>query len=423
MKAAFAWAIRWQIEAVCRSPLRTAGVDGDTESVLRSHTGRALLQGSSLAGSIRSWLENSGYPEEALKLFGDQKTSGSLYISDGVFSPESEMVIRPRLKIDGAAGTAEDKKKFDVAHIGTGSSFAFHVVWTGSEEGTEVPALETALGALHRGEITLGAQRSNGFGRVELRVLKRCFDLREDADREAWLEDAEGDEELALPAARSRYVVFTATGTADSLLVKASQPVQLKGKDKGSYTENIREAGMPVLPGSSIKGALRARAEMTAKYLGLSEALTEDVFGSTAAGAGEQGKPGRLRVSEVSFPEPERIVTRIRINKFTGGVMRQGLFKEQPVSGDVRLQVEVDRDCPAGCALILFALRDLGLGFWNLGSGGAVGRGRLRLRELRAEMPEGETLLLRFSENEVNSAEDPSGLAERWLSALKEAGR
>ena len=76
--------------------------------------------------------------------------------------------------------------------------------------------------------------------------------------------------------------------------------------------------------------------------------------------------------------------------------------------------------CPEGCALTLYALRDLGLGLWNLGSGASIGRGRITLDEVRAETPDRSLLNLRFDENGSCSLEDPAGLAEEWLNALKE---
>ncbi len=423
LRAAFTKAVRWQAEAVCMTPLRTGGPENDPETVLFSHTGRALLQGSSIAGCLREWMMRSGYSEALVeRLFGSRERSGSLRVSDGVFAPGSEMAVRPRLKLDGAAGSAEDGKKFDMAHMAAGSRLGFSLTWLGDEPGEEASAAEAVLAALNAGEITLGAQHTNGFGRVTLTVMKRCFDLLDAEDRNAWLEDEEGGQVCRLPeSVRSRSVRFTAVGTADSLLVKSSRTVELSGTDKGSYTENLREAGRPVLPGSSVKGALRARAETIAKYMGLPEELTEDVFGFSPAAAGDQGRPGRVRFEDVTLAEPVRRITRIRINKLTGGVMRGGLFKEEPVCGEVSLRVSVEEDCAEGCGLVLYALRDLGLGLWGLGSGSAIGRGYLRLRELRAETPEGECLQIRFSEDGSCSAEDPAGLAERWGRALKEA--
>ena len=53
MAATYTYAVRYEAEARCSTPLRTGGSDGDTEQILRSCDGTALLQGSSIAGALR----------------------------------------------------------------------------------------------------------------------------------------------------------------------------------------------------------------------------------------------------------------------------------------------------------------------------------------------------------------------------------
>ena len=56
MAVTYTYAVRYEVEAICRTPLRTGGTDGDPETILESWDGTALLQGSSLAGALRGWL-------------------------------------------------------------------------------------------------------------------------------------------------------------------------------------------------------------------------------------------------------------------------------------------------------------------------------------------------------------------------------
>ena len=436
MRATFEKAVVWEIKAECLTPLRTGIVDGDTETVLRSHDGTAMVQGSSIAGCLRSWIEQSTYKDRSNALFGSQETAGPLRISDGMFEKNSEMLIRPRLKMDGITGTAEDKKKFDLAHIQTGSYFSFTVTLLGNDISQDVTALEAALSALDCGDITMGAQKTNGFGRVKLAEVKKCsLDLKNPKDRDAWLNDEfPWDDSFTLPTMeRTAKAVFTVVGTFENLLVKSPQTESFMVDDTNrDLTVNLREGDKPVLPGSSIKGALRARVEKIAKYMGLSEKLIESVFGTNPkrkTAVGEDGEikklsPGKVICRDVYLSgQKSAKISRIRINKFTGGVMRQALFTEEPVSGKVTLKISVESGCRAGCALVLYALRDLGLGLWNLGSNGSIGRGFLKVREISASVPDGRQLKLVFSESDgrtVCKAEDPSHLAEDWIKALKE---
>ena len=88
MAATYTYAVRYEAEARCSTPLRTGGSDGDTEQILRSWDGTALLQGSSIAGALREHLAALD-PDMAEKLFGSQKQSGRLIVSDGVFDADA----------------------------------------------------------------------------------------------------------------------------------------------------------------------------------------------------------------------------------------------------------------------------------------------------------------------------------------------
>lgn len=132
MNATFTRAVRYWVEAVCLTPLRTGGADGAAETVLRDWEGRPFVQGTSLAGVLRGWLEERD-PDQAEALFGSQRQGGSLMVSDGLFEAAAEQQTRPRLRINGATGTADNGGKFDVAHIAAGSRLTFTLTWLGDE--------------------------------------------------------------------------------------------------------------------------------------------------------------------------------------------------------------------------------------------------------------------------------------------------
>ena len=166
MSATFTRAVRYRVEAVCLTPLRTGGADGAVETVLRDWTGRPFVQGTSLAGALRDWLADRD-PDKVESLFGSQQQSGSLMVSDGLFEVAAEQQTRPRLRIDGATGTADDGGKFDVAHIAAGTKLTFTLTWLGSEEMPEqTGAVEQMLAALHAGR--------SGWGRKRPTALAGC---------------------------------------------------------------------------------------------------------------------------------------------------------------------------------------------------------------------------------------------------------
>lgn len=443
MGAVFTRAAVYWVEAVCQSPIRTGGADGDTERVLRHRDGTPFIQGTSLAGALRSWLKASALCDRVDALFGDQKKSGHLIVSDAEFEKSAEAAVqylRPRVRIDGGCAAAADGVKFDVAHIGRGARFHFTLTWLdagGAEDQGELDAISAMLSALHSGEITLGAQKSNGFGRVSLSVQRRRLDMRDPDSRNTWLEwdgfaALPDSEPLILPDVPSAArTVFTVFGRCGSILVKSgvtSYEAAEDSSDEGTqYTPNISEGGRPVLPGSSIKGAVRARAAAIAGLLGLRQSFVDRLFGRGAE-EGDNGLPGRVHFSEVLLPEPpekRRKISRIRIDRFTGSVIRQGLFNEEPVcAGTFSIHITAPED-DAARSLLLYALRDLGLGLYSLGSGQAIGRGYVEVDRIRAVTSDQKEASLHFCERDgsraVERLEDPEGVFVQWTDALKEA--
>lgn len=418
MKATFTKAVQYDVKAVCRTPLRTGRTGGETELILRDQKGRALIQGSSLAGAFRSWLEQVKGKAEAEQLFGCQECSGHLMVSDGLFERDAESVIRPRLRINSATGTADSGGKFDTAHISTGSRFSFCLTWLGGKEmEAETKMVEQILAALHGGEIRLGAQKSNGFGCVGLTVKKRIYDLCQAEDHTAWLEDCEDGQVLPLPdIQQSSQVTFTLVGQADNILVKGAS---VEHEESSSVTRNLQEAGVPVIPGSSIKGAVRARAAMIAQWKGLPEDVLDGIFGRTSA-QGDNGIAGRILFEDaVLSPDQSKKISRIRINRFTAGVIRGGLFSEEPVCSKLQIRITVPADCKTGCGLLVYALRDLALGLYNLGSGGAIGRGQIAVERIQIEAPDETHAELSFDDHRRCVLSDPRGLVKGWLDHLE----
>ena len=421
--ATFDKAVRYEVTAVTKTPLRTGSSDGSIDRVLRHRDGQAFLQAASLAGALRGWLEKQD-KNAANVLFGSQEKSGQLIVSDmeikekaAKSSEDTTIQLRPRLRINGKMGSAADGGKFDVAHMARGTVMQFTLTWLGAESDTDGPAqIEQMLGALHTGEIRLGAQKSNGFGRVALTVRSQTYHMIDKADREAWLQDEFDGQTLELPEVCTESVcTFTVNGIADSILIKDAVP-QTK-KDGTQFTGNIKENGTAVLPGSSVKGAVRARVQAIANLLHCSESV-DQLFGRGAA-QGDNGIAGRARFTDVVLDKAEKqMISRIRINKFTGGVIRRGLFTEEPLKSGVTLSITAPQDDICGCALLVYALRDLGLGLYNLGSGGAVGRGYIKVSRIAIACGD-KTADMTFGADGCK-LNDTDNLVSAWLHTLEE---
>ena len=85
----------------------------------------------------------------------------------------------------------------------------------------------------------------------------------------------------------------------------------------------------------------------------------------------------RLRITEEPIEAGHRLrPARIRIDRFTGGVVDGGLFDEEPVyGGRTRLRLEIRSPEPGETGLLLLLLKDLLTSDLVLGGTGSVGRG------------------------------------------------
>lgn len=416
----FTCALRYWVTGLCRTPLRTGNAENDPQQVLYRADGRPMLQASSLAGALRETLPD----EEAKLLFGTQEQEGSVLVSDLLFDGNARVVMRPRVRMDPVTGCASDGAKFDVAHLESGSRFSFALVWRGMADQAEESArlLNALLAALDNGTVRLGGQKSNGFGWVQLTDVRvRRYDLFQASDRDAWLEDEDESVPSAavpvtLPACPPARTVFTVQVRLKDFLVKAPAPGTKEGR---SVAVNLREQGRAILPGSSLKGAMRAHLHRILPACPATAASQETLFGAGAS-SDKEGTPGRLQVSDaVLRPDgTAREVTRIRINRFTGGVMRKMLFSEEPQSGWCDFTVTLTRENPVYCGLILTALRDLGLGLYELGSGSAQGRGRVQKMEVEIRTADGRTAAFCCEDGQITQTKDPDQLLDRWMHSL-----
>lgn len=413
MKATFTKAIRYLVDVVCESPLRTGGSAKDMQKILTDADRHPFLQGTSLAGAFRSWRED---PD----LFADTDHASPLMFSD-LRLEDAEPVLRPRLRINSVTGTAATGAKFDVAAVPVGTRGSFQLVWTGDSDPAEMAErIEAYLAALNVGEITLGALKANGFGRVRVSANRRIYDMTRPEDLEAWFLGAEvtDAEPITLSTRMEQNVLFTVTAHAPSILVKASGRVHSYGKTK---FVQMRESGRPITPGSSLKGAIRGQMARICTFFGYQPADLERLFGhENRRDVG--GTAGVLRFSDGILTGEKLVSTpRIRINRLTGGIMPTALFTDESVAASLKFEIRIPADRSAGCALLLYALRDLGLGLYELGSGTSVGRGRLESLHVQIQGPDAQAQL-RCTKDGVELT-DASGLVSGWERALKERTR
>jgi CRISPR/Cas system CSM-associated protein Csm3 (group 7 of RAMP superfamily) len=193
--------------------------------------------------------------------------------------------------------------------------------------------------------------------------------------------------------------------------------------------ENIQNArGEYIVPGSSVKGSVRSQMEKIANYLSETgsadmDTVIRDTFGYTGDD-GKTGKAGNIRFYDTVVGDREKNAmahnaTRIRIDKFTGGVMQTGLFSEKNVFGDLTLRVTIDnKNHPdRSLGLLVLALRDLAIGSMSLGSGYSVGKGIISVKTITIRDCQQKTEAV--IDWKAGSVSDPSGMISGSLKALQ----
>jgi CRISPR/Cas system CSM-associated protein Csm3 (group 7 of RAMP superfamily) len=331
--------------------------------------------------------------------------------TDGFFNQASIYTeLRPRVRIDRKSGTCQTNsvnggtgtsgQKFEMESVAAGSIFSFSIYIFEKDKSYE-EQMEKALSALHNGNIQLGGQKSNGCGYILLSsVSKATYDMRNADDRKKWQDESKTGEDIIksitneAPTYDNRVHFALSGETEGSILVKS---VFVKTYDDNAPdAENIRNHKKEyIIPASSIKGVVRSQIEKICQYKGMDEGTVDNIFGKTGDKGDDDGVLGCVRfydcvIGDVESNDKVPPQARIHIDKFTGGVMYQGLFSEKPTGGTLEIKVDITDGEDSNVvkkakALVLLALRDIGIGVIPLGSGSSIGRGYVNGNMLTVE--------------------------------------
>jgi len=455
-----------QLELVTPAHFGNGDADELTDMPLLTDevSGQALITGASLAGALRNHLRerqwgyelpmpsrdmHSPYFREwnetenellATKLFGghrgDEDGAQSPLIVDDALSegkgrPETE--LRDGVKLDPRTRTAEEEKKYDYQLLTAGTLFnlRFELLLDNNEKenGLRKKALAIALQALAVGEIRLGARKRRGFGccRVDGWAVT-TYDLREPKDLLAWLKTGfaaaqDADRNSGNPPSRDiaslLKVELTEADQIDrrewfeieadfeidsSLIVRGGFDEQDRGPDVVHLSTKRNGSKKPILPGTSVAGAIRHRALRIAntlagkgdKAVAGARNFIGGMFGvemDNSRDKESQSKKADKNNEEKVEPHASRVMvneelisggqslvqTRIKIDRFTGGTIEAALLEEAPhFGGGVKLRLHLRNPEDEEIGLLLLVLKDLWLGDLPLGGESSIGRGRLR---------------------------------------------
>ena len=410
------------------SPLRIASgsTDGLTDIlVLKNKKGEAFIPGTSMAGVLRSAIAGLYDVTTAEVLFGNAEEDGNqscIMIRD-VILQDTDIIIRDGVAIDPISGTGKDKGKYDFEAVERNAHGELNMEITIREKnrsesfiplpeyrhepyyqkGDMFGELAATLADLLTQGVRVGSLTSKGFGRVKSETEASFFEFNftEGRDAEAWMRYLEKGElpqaaytssKIAAQHDKNSFVIKAMFSVQSSLLVRDAEAAEDYVADNTVSAVQMRSCGDYVIPGTSVKGALRSKAlkillAVSGNQRKKAERFIDRLMGTSGNTASEDGKKSRLLVDETYIAEKdlfEMEQTRNRIDRFTGGTVDNALFTEVPVWQRskgvpvVTVGLEVTHCSAAEAGLMLLLLKELWLGNLPLGGGKAVGRGTLR---------------------------------------------
>ena len=417
---------------------------GETDiCVLRDKKGVPYIPGTSLAGVLRDFLRETE-PVAAAMLFGTDRNEAdfihagrklelqsALSLEDVKLS-DARVVVRDGVSLDSATGVALKHHKFDYEAVDSGAHGSFRLEATVRKlHDNYGETLDRGLELLRErllGGFYVGARTAKGVGRVHAKELAfDRYDFSAAQDVLAWL-GIGGERSLA-----SFHKKYKGDGkpcyAPDDFWVEADFALRsslivrdYEADEDGTAVMKQDSRNRFIIPGSSLKGVMRHRAEYILGRLGKDMCLTEKVMGPSLAAMKERPNEAK-RKSRFMIDEAvvqRSVVTsgcqsRNRIDRFTGGTVDTALFSTKPVwqkesdETAVKLRFGVSRAEAWEAGLALLLLKDLWNGRVAVGGEKSIGRGVLKGRSARI-CYHGQTWQL--AAGEKLSAEAESALQE-----------
>jgi CRISPR/Cas system CSM-associated protein Csm3 (group 7 of RAMP superfamily) len=269
----------------------------------------------------------------------DQTWLGRLTIEDARLEQGTKQLeVRDHVRIDPTSGAAKDGAKFDdQVTLANGAVFRFCAAYEGSAKDPELALFREAVRYLQSGEMRIGAKSAWGYGQVRLSEVEyRAFDRGQGAGLAGWLAARLGldgappwtgqapvwappDEPLAADDVFCTADFDLNLYFEGPMLVRAplppAPPDPLSGSqsDPATYPKRgecvadhifLTSGGADryCLPGSSLRGVLRAQARHICAAVGTRAAEAEElVFGPMLRdgdGEDKKWKKGRIEVSD-----------------------------------------------------------------------------------------------------------------------------
>ncbi|WP_455542952.1 RAMP superfamily CRISPR-associated protein [Intestinibacter sp.] len=410
----------YKINLVNLTPLKIGNGKDELDLLIDKNSQKPIILGSSIAGAIKSYLIDLNLKEKVYKYLGneeDKSAESKIYIADA-YGNQFKVSNRTGIKRSYKFGTAEDKMKYDIDFIDSNTDFELNFklfAKDDSELKVQDELIQKVIVGFKTGNLRLGANKMSGFGRFKVeKVQVRALDLENKKDLKSYILDDKRYVELNLAdfkdVGNEGYIEFDFEGSIiDSMIVK--QEIYASDVDDVDCINMVNSDGDSIIPGTTIKGLFREYNTKILETLGLDDKLflIEDIYGNDSSNRDKDShKIGKLLTSDVVI-ENEKYCTynRIKVDRFTGGVVTGGKFDEKRVQGDFKFRValkKLEENNSAAVGLILLTLRDLGLAKLPIGSSSSIGAGRIKGKNI-AVRDSSKTVKINFDNNKLNCSD------------------
>ncbi|ETD79194.1 RAMP superfamily CRISPR-associated protein [Rhodobacter capsulatus] len=297
---------------------------------------------------------------------------------------EGQSSVLTRTAIDAGRGISERNKLFSREVVGEGAEFEFRLrlECRASAVAFEARVARTLeiLGHFSRaGEACLGADTKLGFGRLALKDDRVTLTPWTTEPTGALVEGKGTVRSLTAPAG-AVTPDFSLTLRCDFPFLIADSHHERDKDKKEPHLIPLRQGTKAVISASSVLGVLRSRAVWLAELAKMrgapvAEGVMLELFGS-------EKRKGRLslRLSEDAHGAPDR-VTSVKIDRFTGAPIEQGLFEIEAETATFRLEFRLAEVSDAARDFLRKMVEDIRENGLDIGHATTRGYGWFRVLE------------------------------------------
>ena len=382
----------------------------EAETIKINSEGNLVMFGSSLAGSIKKSLRDTYGDIMGSDGEDKQKSIESKIIISDLIGENKGLFKRPGIKINTDTGTAENKAKLETTLVTPGKDFSFYIRGEYLEQEDKnrfKNYIQEVRNNIKNKTIQFGGNKTKGFGEFKIKeISKLVFVFPKDEDKflnyllleEIGKRDFDGWENDVKIShlEEDEYEVINFIGEiSDGILIKGKpkkengiQIVEFYNEKQDENRSKSSKETNYLIPSSTIKGNMRSffiKVKNTFENSDENSEITNELLDKVFGNKNRQGE-AVFYDSEISVKDNENKkfkYNRIKIDRFTGGVMNESLLTEERIGNTkitikVRIKKEILKTDKNIKKLFLLYFRDLGMGKTTMGSNTSVGAGRFK---------------------------------------------